>query len=335
MKKPGKKKTGKKIGKKDLSMQRIGLLHSGAKAHFVGPVSALKYALLPLDVEVIEKYAADLPGNIVSNLEYLAEGLVQDATVAGPNKLEVLVAAGGPGPALLLQKLTNKLPDPKPPIVFTTVVTPDELGLVKTLKTPTYNLTGMAGQTSELDPDRLHMLFELGKAKIQKGDKIGVLVSNFRPDKEKHVQKIKDKADEKNLKLILRRRDVNDNQEIADAFVGFKNEPVKGVVVMADSLFNDLRDDVVRYANASGLPTIYQWKEFVDVGGLISFGPDIVEAYGKAGEYVKSILLGKSPSTMPCSKPSGFKVYVNRATAQQLSISPIPTTLLGRPVQVI
>ena len=337
MKKPGKKKTGKKIGKKDLSMQRIGLLHSGAKAHFVGPVSALKYALLPLDVEVIEKYAADLPGKIVSNLEYLAEGLVQDATVAGPNKLEVLVAAGGPGPALLLQKLTNKLPDPKPPIVFTTVVTPHELSppLVKNLVTPTYNLTGMAGQTSELDPDRLHMLFELGKAKIQKGDKIGVLVSNSRPDKEKHVQKIKDKADEKNLKLILRRRDVNDNQEIADAFVGFKNEPVKGVVVAADSLFNDLRDDVVRYANASGLPTIYQWKEFVDVGGLISFGPDIVEAYGKAGEYVKSILLGKSPSTMPCSKPSGFKVYVNRVTAQQLGISPIPTTLLGRPVQVI
>ena len=94
----------------------------------MGPVSALKYALLPLDVEVIEKYAADLPGNIVSNLEYLAEGLVQDATVAGPNKLEVLVAAGGPGPALLLQKLTNKLPDPKPPIVFTTVTDPEEYG---------------------------------------------------------------------------------------------------------------------------------------------------------------------------------------------------------------
>ena len=116
---------------------------------------------------------------------------------------------------------------------------------------------------------------------------------------------------------------MNDQQrEIADAFVGFKNEPVKGVVVMADSLFNDLRDDVVRYANASGLPTIYQWKEFVDVGGLISFGPDIVEAYGKAGEYVKSILLGKSPATMPCSKPSGFKVYLksrNSATIEYLT----------------
>ena len=165
----------------------------------MGPVSALKYALLPLDVEVIEKYAADLPGKIVSNLEYLAEGLVQDATVAGPNKLEVLVAAGGPGPALLLQKLTSKLPDPKPPIVFTTVVTPDELGLVKTLKTPTYNLTGMAGQTSELDPDRLHMLFELGKPRFRKGIK---LASSFRilvPTRKSTFKKLKIRRMKKTL----------------------------------------------------------------------------------------------------------------------------------------
>ena len=302
----------------------------------MAPVAALKYALLPLDVEVIEKYAADLPGDINSNLVYLAEGLVQDSTVVGPNKLEVLVAAGGPTPARLLQALTKNLPNPKPPIVFTTVVDPEGLGLVKTLAKPTYNLTGMAGQTSELDPERLHMLFELGKASISKGDKIGVLVSNSRPDKDNQVKKIKDKADGTNLKLKLRRRDVSDKQEIENAFVGFKNEPVKGVVVTADSLFNDLREDVVRCANASGLPTIYQWKEFVELGGLISFGPDIVEAYGKAGEYVRRILDGESPSTMACSRPSRFKVYVNRATAQQqLGITTIPTTLLGYPVQVI
>ena len=333
------KKTAKKPVKTKKTVRgrrRIGLLHSGSRDHFNAPVAALKYALLPLDVEVVEKYAADLPGDINSNLVYLAEGLVQDSTVAGPDKLEALVAAGGPTPALLLQELTKNLPNPKPPIVFTTVVTPDELGLVKTLATPTYNLTGMAGQTSELDPDRLHMLFALAKTKISKGDKIGVLVSNSRPDKDKHVKKIKDKADGTNLKLKLRRRDVTDKQEIENAFVGFKDEPVKGVVVTADSLFNDLRKDVVRCANEFGLPTIYQWKEFVELGGLISFGPDIVEAYGKAGEYVRRILNQESPSTMSCSFPSRYKVYVNRATAQQqLGITTIPTTLLGYPVNVI
>ncbi len=129
---------------------------------------------------------------------------------------------------------------------------------------------------------------------------------------------------------------MTDKQEIENAFVGFKDEPVKGVVVTADSLFNDLRKDVVRCANESGLPTIYQWKEFVELGGLISFGPDIVEAYGKAGEYVRRILNQESPSTMSCSFPSRYKVYVNRATAQQqLGITTIPTTLLGYPVNVI
>ena len=194
----------------------------------------------------------------------------------------------------------------------------------------------MAGQTSELDPERLHMLFELGGASIRRGDKIGVLVSGSRPDKDKQVKKIKDKADGANLKLILRPLNVKNKQEIENAFVLFKNEPVKGVVVTANSLFNDLREDVVRCANASGLPTIYQWKEFIDLGGLISFGPDILEAYGKAGEYVKRILNGEYPSTMACSMPTRFRVYVNRTTAQQqLGITTIPTTLLGYPVREI
>lgn len=309
----------------------VGLLHSGSQHSFVDQVKALKRELAP-DVEVIEKYAE----NIDSNLKKFADDLVQQAIVAGPNNF-VLVAAGGPAPALLLQDKTIDLPDPKPPIVFTTVVTPDELGLVATLDTPTYNLTGMAGHTSELDPERLHMLFELAEApkKINKGDKIGVLVSNFRPEKGKQVNKVKYKAG--GLKLTIEPKDVKDVKdlnEIEKAFVDFKKH-VKGVVVMADSLFNDLRPDVVKIANASGLPTIYQWKEFVDVGGLISFGPDIFEAYGKAGEYVMRILGGESPSEMKCSEPSGFKVYVNGLTAKNQGMTPIPKTLLGNPVNVI
>ena len=106
-KKSKEKSTKKAIG----SRRRIGLLHSGSKDNFVGPVAALRFALRPLDVEVIEKYAADLSGDIDSNLNYLAEGLVEDAK-AGSNKLEALVAAGGPGPALLLQRLTKDLPIP-------------------------------------------------------------------------------------------------------------------------------------------------------------------------------------------------------------------------------
>jgi ABC-type uncharacterized transport system substrate-binding protein len=336
--KKARKKTRKKAGKKTVgSIKTVGLLHSGSEANFEKPVAALKSALFPLNVDVNEKYAADLPQTI----NQIAADLVHDAIAAGPDNY-VLVAAGGPGPALLLRDLTKNLPKPKQPsIVFTTVVTPNELGLVATLQTPTYNLTGMAGQTSELDPERLHMLFELAKAKIHKGDKIGVLVSKDRADKDKQFKKVKDKADGPNLKLKLIPKYVKNLQDIKNAFVDFTNEPVKGVVVMADSLFNDLRKEVVKCANAagpnaSGLPTIYQWNEFVELDGLISFGPDILEAYAMAGVWVKRIFGGEKPATIPCSIPSVYKVYVNGKTAQQqLGITAIPTTLLGYPVHVI
>ena len=340
------KKSAKKSAKKALSPTKwIGLLHSGKKANFLAPVGALREALRGLDVVLVEKYAADLSGDVESNLDYLADGLVQDS-ISQPPDSRALVAAGGPAPALLLKRLTETLnPPDQPPIVFTTVVDPAgaNLRLVDTEKKPKWNLTGMAGQTSELDPERLHMLFELAKnVNISKGDKVGVLVSGNRPDKENQFKKIKDKADDPHLdlKLKLRRRDVKNLPEIVSAFDGFKKEPeIKGVVVTADSLFNDLRADVVRLANASGLPTIYQWKEFVELpcGGLISFGPDIVEAYGVAGEYLKRILKdGEWPSDMECSRPSGFKVYVNRdAALQQLGIRTLPATLLGYPVNGI
>ena len=331
MKAKGQKTKSKKKSKS--GTRRIGLLHSGKRDNFLQQVGALKFALKPLDVEIVEKYAADVPGDVNDNLDYFAKGLVQDSTGTGPDILEVIVAAGGPKPALLLQEITRQK-KPDLPIVFTTVVDPEELGLVDTLKIPKWNLTGMAGQTSERDPERLEMLFVL--AGMSKGDGIGVLVSEFRPKKDDQYKHIEKKADGKKLKLKLRRKDVSTLDEIKTAFDLFKGDPeVKGVLVTADSLFNDLREDVVRCANASGLPTIYQWKEFVVSKGLISFGPDILEAYGKAGEYVKEILEKKnSPPTMACSKPSVFKVYMNCLTAKDFKIT-VPNTLLGYPVDVI
>ena len=87
---------------------------------------------------------------------------------------------------------------------------------------------------------------------------------------------------------------------------------------MADSLFNDLREDVVRFANADpAIPAIYQWKQFVEEqNGLVSFGPDLEEAYRMIGAPVKKILIDHvDPATMTCSTSSAFTVYVKAATA--------------------
>jgi putative ABC transport system substrate-binding protein len=302
-------------------MSTIGYVHSGSEDMFGAksePWKALKTAL-PGGVAINEKYAND----DVGRLKTVAQELVDDKSV------EVIVAAGGPQPALVLQSLTKTKP-----IVFTTVADPVLSKLVIRLDQPGHNLTGMAGKTSELDAERLNRLFEFSKAAIAKGDKIGVLLREGRDHAEQHFKKMKDKADEVQLKLKLIPREVSTIGGIKAAFDDFAKEGVKGVVVTADSFFNNNRKEVVAAAKQKLLPAIFQWKEFVDEGGLISYGPDILEAYQKAGEYVTQILGGKSPSTMACSEPSRFFTFTSSATARELGIE-IPESLFGDPVQVI
>jgi len=260
-------------------------------------------------------------------------GLVESAAdeLVNDNSLEVIVAAGGPGPALVLQAKTKTKS-----IVFTTVADPVLSKLVVSLEKPGHNLTGMAGKTSELDADRLVALFQLAQAKLQKNDKVGVLLKYGRDHADAHYKKLKDKADGSMLNLKLVPVSVTTVAGIKQAFDNFVKEKVKGLVVTADSFFNDNRKEVVAEANTRGIPAIYQWKEFVqEEKGLISFGPDILEAYRKAGEYVKDILVNnRKPATMPCSEPAQFFIHINTETARGLGIE-VPETILGTQVQSI
>jgi putative ABC transport system substrate-binding protein len=121
---------------------------------------------------------------------------------------------------------------------------------------------------------------------------------------------------------------------VENAFQRFTQEEVKGIVVTADSFFNNNRKRVVQLASDNGIPAIYQWKEFVVEGGLCSYGPDILEAYEMAGKYVLDILAGKKPAEMPCSRPTKFEFWMSRTAADSLGIK-IPNTVLGEIVHVL
>ena len=212
------------------------------------------------------------------------------------------------------------------------------------------NLTGMAGQTSEKDDDRLEILFLLAQIKkppvIKAKDTIGVLVAGHRFHKDKQFDKVKDRAT-KILDLQVKPSDKVDKKGIEDAFDDDFKRKVQGVVVMANSLFNNFRPEVVAKANAyPATPTIYQWKQFVDEGGLVSLGPDIMDAYDKAGKSVQDILNGANPVGMTCTKPKpeDFIIHVNALRAQRqlnnLTEAEVPNPLIlhdGRsyPVQFI
>jgi putative ABC transport system substrate-binding protein len=301
-------------------MKFVGLLHSGSEHMFVNAIRALNRALPP-DVELLPKYADDDEKRLAA----LAAGLVEDGD---EGRLQVIVAAGGPGPALVLQKLTKTIP-----IVFTTVVNPEEIKLVGSLKKPGNNLTGMAGQTTELDPRRLETLASWTETGIKKNDKIGVLIADNRVKRLEHYKHLEKTA--KGLGLSLRPREAATVTDVRNAFADFaKDKGLTGVVVTADSFFNNHRKEVVEFAAASRLPTIYQWREFVDEGGLISFGPSLLEAYEMAGKFVARILDGEKPAKMPCSKPTDAKTFVNGHAAKQLGIS-LPQMLNGTAVEVI
>ena len=107
------------------------------------------------------------------------------------------------------------------------------------------------------------------------------------------------------------------------------------MVVTADAYFNNIRKDIIEEAKIRSIPTIYQWRSFVDEGGLISYGPSIEEAYEKAGEYVGRILLGANPANMACSTPASPMLFVKLSTASDLGLSPVPATLDGVQVNLI
>jgi ABC-type uncharacterized transport system substrate-binding protein len=236
--------------------QYVGLLHSASKTPVKDQVKALKDKLG--GVTLTETYA----DNKVETLEDNAEVFVGD-----PDCL-VIIAAGGTLAAVVAQQVTQRQDDnPKnrKPVVFTSVQDPGPqgLGFVDTLAIPGGNMTGTAGQTTELDPMRLKLLVAL--ASINAPSKVGVLLKRDRKRQDVQYQNLKNAT---TLELI--RAEVSTSHKLKNVFKFFRRENAGGVVVGADSFFNSNRTDVVKAANDrnTGLPTIYQWRQFVEAGGV-------------------------------------------------------------------
>jgi putative ABC transport system substrate-binding protein len=263
-----------------------------------------------------------LADNDYNRLVGLAEQLIDPH---GPN-VSVLVAAGGPDSAFAAKEATMRYPPPKP-VVFTSVTDPIGSGLVERGG----NLTGVAGMTTEFDAARLRLLQELDPARRR----IGVLTNPNRRNVELQWMRLQQSADPN---LILRRRDAGvlgrmpaTSQDIRDAIRYLIDvEHVEALLVTADPLFNDMRRDVIREVAAS-IPAIYQWREFVEDDGLMSYGPNLAEEYSIAADYV-GLILGnppKQPADIPLYQPTKVELVINRNTAAGLGLV-VPPTLAAR-----
>jgi len=307
-------------------MPKIGLLHTGTEKSYTQEVAALIGGLGAMGywaseqpppaghgytkIDMDRKWAKDNP----DTLNQHADELANDADV------RVIVAGGGPQSAVaaMAKTVTNRKP-----VVFTTVADPKESGLVDDYDRPGRNLTGMAGKTSELDANRLSMLGDVLRANSTDARKtVRVLRKKNRPKGREQYDRLTDAATGTDLDL-----DPEDAGIVTEMLELMKanTAAVHGRLVMADSFFYNNRKDVVQGAGQK--PAIYQWREFVESGGLMSFGPSIREAYFTAGVYVGRILKGENPATMAISVPTRFELAINLKTATDARIR-IPQHLL-------
>jgi ABC-type uncharacterized transport system substrate-binding protein len=296
----------------------IGVLNSGPAALRPEQLQALERGLKEAGYLVGQNVTIEYRGadNHYDRLPALAAELVR-------RQVAVIVAAGGPVSALAARAETKSIP-----IVFTTIADPVKSGLVASLNRPGGNVTGIAGFTSELDPKRLEMLHQVKPT----AGAIGMLINPNRPsvdDQAKHVQAA---ARALGRQVVVQK--AGSEQEIDTAFETLAREPVDALLVTADPFFSSRRTQVVALAARYALPAIYQWREIVAAGGLMSYGPIIGDAYHQTGIYVARILKGAATADLPVVQPTRFELVINLRTAEVLKLK-IPATLLARADDVI
>ena len=214
------------------------------------------------------------------------------------------------------------------PVVFAIGADPIKSGLVTTLNRPGGNLTGISFFTNQMELKRLGLLHELAP----KIDLIAALLNPNNPFFDNQLQDVDEASRALNLKVQIER--ASNPSDIASAFKKFEELKVGALLVGADPYFNSQRALVIGPAIQLRLPAIYEWREFVEDGGLMSYGTSLTEAYRQAGNFVVRILKGTTPADLPVLQASKFDLVINLKTAKALGLT-VPFGLLNAADEVI
>jgi putative ABC transport system substrate-binding protein len=214
------------------------------------------------------------------------------------------------------------------PIVFAVAVDPVRLDLVASLNRPGGNLTGVNIFTTELVTKRLELLHELVPGAVR----VAVLVDPAYPDTEVMVRDLAAAARAMGLQIQV--FNATTSREINAAFASLVRERPDALFVGGEPFLNSRRVQLVNLASRHAIPTTYALRDSAEVGGLMSYGPNIVDAFRQAGVYTGRILKGAKPADLPVVQASKFELVINAETARMLGIE-IPPTLLARADEVI
>jgi len=299
-------------------MPVVGFLNSGSAPAFGDFVTAFKQGLgdqgfvegsnMRIDFRWADgKYGA---------LDALAGELVH-------NKVDLIAATGGVVSAKAALKATKSIP-----IVFVVGFDPVALGLVASLNKPGGNATGVSLFTTELAAKRIELLYELAP---------DIHTVAFLVDPKAVVTEIEVRetiaAIQRSGRQLLVLKATNE-AEIDAAFAAAAEQHPGGLVVSADPVFTGRAAQIVSLAARYGIPAVYPVREYVDAGGVMSYGPGLDHAYRDVGNYAGRILKGANPSTLPVELPTTFNLVLNLKAAKAMSIT-VSSLLLAIADEVI
>jgi ABC-type uncharacterized transport system substrate-binding protein len=235
-------------------------------------------------------------------------------------KVDVIVTVGSAVDAV--KQATSVIP-----VVFAAAVDPLGTGLVASLARPGGNITGLSMQSADLAAKRLELLREV----LPELRRLAVMGNGNYPAAVLEIGEVQ--AAGRTLGVDVDKFEIRRDQDIAPAFEAFKGGS-QALYLCADALLNAYQNRINILALSARLPTIYPSRNFLQSGGLISYGVNNADLFRRAADYIDKILRGAKPSSLPVEQPTKFELVFNLTAAKALGLE-IPPTLLARADEVI
>jgi putative ABC transport system substrate-binding protein len=224
-------------------------------------------------------------------------------------RVNVLTAVGGDPSPRAAKRATSTIP-----IVFGMGGDPVRDGLVESFNRPGGNVTGVTLMTNLMESKRFGLLRDL----VPDTQLVGVLLNPSFAPSARQLQQIEEAARSIGQRLIVAKASTDEGLDAA--FTALVRERADALLVAADPYFDTRRDRIVGFAQRQRLPAIYQFREYVLAGGLLSYGISLTDAYRQFGVYTATILKGAKPADLPVLQPTKFELVINLKTAKTLGL---------------
>jgi len=300
------------------AMLVVGFLHSGSPEPNANRVAAFRKGLSEAGYVEGQNVAIEFrwATGRDDQLPDLAADLIR-------RRVAVIATLGSTPAALAAKAATTSIP-----IIFLVGSDPVALGLVDSLNRPGGNATGVNFQLAELVTKRLGILREIAPGSNR-------FVALVNPNTAFTDAVVKDlQSSGSALGLPIEILPASTGREIDAAFAKLVQKPGGALLVGPDAVFTNRRAQIVTLAARHAVAAIYGTRDFAEIGGLMSYGPDLVDAYQQSGIYVGRVLKGEKPAVLPVVQPTKFELVVNLNTARALGLE-IPQSLLPLADEVI